>query len=177
MNATTTEMTTAMQHAIAKAALPTPPLNKRIWTYLKDHPRQSIGALASVLKVKDEIVRLSVRDMQLRGMVEVVKEPRRVQGGPLGTNVRDILLFSAAANMREYELLPKVRSTTRRAKTDKPEPRLLSLVAPKDLQQAESHAAGQHRFDAESMTLRDALAVQRKLHELYQQLHAVFGKE
>lgn len=169
--------TTSMQEALLKSEIALPPLNKRLWLYLKDNPRTPVSKLVPVFKTSDDIIRINLTNMLKRGMLEVVKEPRMVKGGYSGTISRFILLYSVPSRMKEYELLPPPKSSAQAKKQatvkamiqSTPAPltnqtHVAATSAPKDLQQPAPRCAE----SVDNMTLREA-------RQLYDELHKLFG--
>lgn len=98
-------MTTTMENAMKEAGI-TIPQNKRIWTYLKDHPGSTGAAIAAALKIPANNVSTLCADMVKRGMLEQAEQRMRVPMGR-GFGERYVLFYSVSPKLRgEYELLP-----------------------------------------------------------------------
>ena len=98
-------MTTDMKTAIQKAGI-TLPVNRRIWMWLKDHPKSTGAQIAAVLKVPDNNVATLCKDMLDRGMVLREFEQRRGKVG-MGWALRDVALYTVNPKMEQYELWSK----------------------------------------------------------------------
>jgi hypothetical protein len=176
--------TTIMQAAIEKAGMRIPPLKERVWLHLKEHPCLTVAALSRLFKTSEDTMRVTVRDMFLRDMLRVTKEPRKVNGGFKGTHERQILMYSVDSSMRTYEL----QSYGKRAAASKDKRFRVAAPAPVapapapvkadptkgDLQHASARpsvaaVAAPAKFDMESLTLGELRAI-------YTELHKLFGK-
>lgn len=182
MNANTNAMTTALQQAIINSPMTVPPLNKRLWLYIKDNPKCSAAKLTPIFKSSPDVIRLTLRDMAARGMLTVSKEPRMAKGGVKGTMVRLTLLYSTPSHMKEYALMPKDKRAAKKAApaaVAKPastwptvSSSTMTLSPSQDLQQAQAVAKSappKDVFDVESLTIAEA-------RRLYEALHKLFSK-
>ena len=64
----------AIQHAMKEAGMRLPPLNKRIWLWLKDHPAKTYTEVAAALGEPPLSVSGQLSVLQKRGMVTVRKD-------------------------------------------------------------------------------------------------------
>lgn len=105
----------AMKDALNEAGI-TVPLNKRVWLWLKDHPKKGSGDIANALNAPDGAVATQVKDMTERRMLTRTEEPRRLRGGGRGGGTRFVEryvgIYEVNPMMRgEFELLPKPKKT------------------------------------------------------------------
>lgn len=169
-----------MSNALATAGVKLPPLIKRVWLWLKDHPDKTYIEVARAINVTDQAVASALTELRYRDMVTYVEEVklRHNQQGP--NKVRRY-----RAKGTEYELLPrrKNKAVVRdypqpvfREQHKEARPKTLDestwIGAPvkKDLQQPTLTVATLEVVDPLSnMTLAEAL-------DLYRKLHSVFGR-
>lgn len=89
-----------MKHALKEAGVALPPLTKRIWLWLKDHPAQTYKSVSAALGESESAVSSTLTGLVKRGMLTTTQDTVR---GSMG--VRGITRYTV--KHKEYELLPK----------------------------------------------------------------------
>lgn len=90
-----------MKHALIQAGVRIPPLNKRIWLWLRDHPAQTYKAISAALGEKHSGVSSVLTNMNKRGMLTVTQDESR------GRNGQTFKVTRYSVKFKEWELLPK----------------------------------------------------------------------
>ena len=92
-------MNTQLQTALAEAGV-TIPLNKRVWTWLKDHPSKGSKETAKALNVAPSDVSATLSNMYQRGMVA---RAQRTNNNTVGPHTE----YEYTALGRTFQLLPR----------------------------------------------------------------------
>lgn len=87
--------------ALKAAGVSLPPLNYRIWHWLRDHQAKSYIEIASALNVDPHTITTAVSSMVKRGMLSYRNESN---GKTKGSGPRSVRLYSTV--YKEYEVLP-----------------------------------------------------------------------
>ena len=70
----------SIAHALKVSGMTLPPLNKRIWLWLKDHPEKTAEEIATALGEKLNTVSAQMTNLRDRDMLIVFKDKSRKQG-------------------------------------------------------------------------------------------------
>lgn len=114
-------MTTTMTTALQEAGI-TLPVNRRIWMWLKDHPRLAAGDLAKTLGIDNQKASAGLDDLYRRSMVVRDSEMRRFKAGGkakgLGTIERPVYVYTVNPKMRgTWEMWPMPKKDAPSVKT------------------------------------------------------------
>lgn len=151
--------------ALKEAGIKLPPLKKRIWLWLKDHPGKSAREVALALNVPREIdVYGDLTDMFKRGMVNVVIDKRHTKKG-IG-----LVRTYTVVDVSKYELKPLGRPGT---KTEIPVPTALPEITAQQLsRQLEEFTrqvqAPRPRIDVDLLTVAEARDLYNRLREFFE---------
>lgn len=156
----------AISTALKTAGVKLPPLNKRVWLWLHDHPGKSAKVIALALKDSPSQVGTVLRDMERRGMVVCFAES--VRSGSAGHHKK---VFTWRTLIPQYTLLPmpmpkKVKADTRPlvVQQELPSPKTREAEGPVDTRPQPTVKG----FDMESCTLRELRALYVSLKELFE---------
>ena len=107
----------AMTQAMSTAGIKMPPLNKRVWLWIKDHPEKTYTDIASALNVAPSTVASALTDLTARGMLTIYQDRSRKAGiGGMQYMVRRY-----SVKYKEFELLPRL-NTVKKVKAVQPAP-------------------------------------------------------
>jgi len=149
---------TTMNLAI-KNTLLLPPLNKRIWLWLKDHPNKTAREVASALgELRSGHVSNAMHDLLVRDMVSVSIVNASVYSRSLKPKPGSKFVGVYAALGREFELLPKrkTQSTV-----------VAKHVANTPVPPEPEKPVAKFAINIENMTLSEARALYFKLQEFF----------
>ncbi len=150
----------AVALAFKEASIAVPPLNKRIWLWLKDHPHKTAAELGVVFS-GDNSLSGAMYDLYVRNMATRMSVPNgRSSRGP-----RTCFAYSALG--KSFELLPVKRLPTLNAKHQAAKPPVITLVpvpAPAPVERVKP--TGEISID--TLTIKQARA-------LYDELRVIFG--
>ena len=136
--------------ALNAAGLRLPPLNKRVWLWLHDHPGKSSGEIAKAIDAAHNNVATVLTDMKLRGMVE------SAPGTPNGRG-RPVMVWKT--NGLTFEHKPKQRDAKKPAfwkpEMSEPQPALVVVNPPTP------------KLDIDTLTVKDARKLFDQLRELF----------
>lgn len=137
--------------ALKNAGVKVPPLKKRIWLWLKDHPAKSYREISIALNELHTSVSSTLTEMSSRGMLSYSKAESE---GKKGHNITRYSIVS-----KEYELLPMpiknspCKTHTTKVEVDAP----IIRIEPKPVS----------KIDIEQLTVSEARALYRKLQEFF----------
>lgn len=142
----------AIAHAMKQAGVPMPPLTKRVWLWLHDHPGKTSKDIGIALGAKHSDVATVMDSLYKRTMVARAKDKvgRTAAGSP-----KEVFVWSTVG--KSYELLPMPKKVARA-------PVVGVLPAKPPVVPAETTT----RIDLESMTLRELRALYIQLKEIFQ---------
>jgi hypothetical protein len=126
--------------ALKNAGVPVPPLAKRIWLWLKDHPNKTSREVSTALNAVHSQVATLTNQMYKRGMLE------KITGG-------DMLRWKTC--IPEYERLPIRKASAPIAKAT-------CITVPPNFPKVLANAV-----DIEALTLREARALYNQLKEYF----------
>lgn len=149
---------TTMNLAI-KNTLLLPPLNKRIWLWLKDHPNKTAREIELALgETRPGHVSNSVSDLHTRGMVSARAVNNSVYPHGRKTNRGRSLVNVYSALGSEFELLPRPKA---------PSKIIAKHTASTPLPPEPEKPVAKFAINIESLTLSDARALYLKLKEFF----------
>lgn len=153
----------SLKLAMQTAGVPMPPLIKRVWLWINDHPGKTAKDIALALGEPTQRVASRLSELKSRQMVSFTYDASRRHG----KGVKHVMRYSAT--QKQFDLLPMPRKP-------KPAPKPV-LVTPgpvtnMDIPDVKPHPVVfiPHTVDIDGMTVRDA-------RELYGKLHKMFGGE
>jgi hypothetical protein len=149
---------TTMNLAI-KNTLSVPPLNKRIWLWLKDHPNKTAREIELAIgETRPGHVSNSVSDLYTRGMVSARAVNNSVYPNARKTNRGRSFVNVYAALGSEFELLPRPKT---------PSKVIAKHTANTPVPSEPEKPVAKFAINIENMTLSEARALYLKLKEFF----------
>jgi hypothetical protein len=147
--------------ALKTAGVQIPPLNKRVWLWLNDHPFKTSRDIALALKASHSQVATVLRTMERRKMVACQEAPARPVRGKGARKT----VFTWHTLTRTFVLLPKPKKVEKAFVAPTP---VAFTLAPNAVPGITPTAAPPKGFDMESCTLRELRALYVSLKELFE---------
>ena len=157
----------AISTALKDAGVKLPPLNKRVWLWLHDHPGKTAKEIAVALNAKYSDTATQLNSMNNRGMVERVETVKQQRGQ--GERSR-AYVYTTKGNRYELRPLKKVQKVKADTRPFVVVPNPIFTTVPSAAPGVTTTAAPPTTkgFDIEACTLRELRAMYVQLKELFE---------